>query len=79
MSERVEPFAIVHPVFEHDWSKYPDKVRVAMPDGKVVDYRIDVPMPAPVFKEKLDRFTEMCVGYKYKRRKRRWITRTLSE
>jgi hypothetical protein len=70
MSERAFPFPVVHPVYEHDWSEYPEKIRVPMDDGKVVDYRMVIQQPAPLFKDALDKFTETCVGYKRRRRNR---------
>lgn len=63
MSNRVNPLPIVLPKHEHSWSKYPDIVRVSMEDGKVINYRIEVQQPAPVFREQLDRFSEM-IGYR---------------
>lgn len=64
MSEiRVLPLPKVTGVWKHDTSKYPDVIRVPMSDGRVVKYVIDVPQPAPVFREKLDRFTKLCIGY----------------
>lgn len=67
MTERHKPLPEAVPVYEHGWSDYPDRMRQPMDDGKVIDYRIDIPQPAPVFKEALDRFTAICVGgYKYK-------------
>lgn len=67
MSERTETLPIACAVYEHDWSDYPDKVRVSMKDGQVIDYRREITQPAPIFKAMLDKFTETCVGgYKYK-------------
>jgi len=44
---RVLPLPKVTGVWEHDVSRYPDRVRIPMSDGKVVTYRIDVEMPHP--------------------------------
>ena len=64
MSEaKVLPLPKVKGVWKNDLSKYPDLIRVAMSDGRVITYRIDIEQPAPVLREKLDRFREMCIGY----------------
>ena len=34
-----------------------------MSDGKVIRYHIDIKQPAPVFKDKLDKFTKTCGAY----------------
>lgn len=47
---QISPIPDVFPVWEHDWSDYPDMIRVAMADGNVVNYRIDVELPHPAFK-----------------------------
>lgn len=50
MSEiRVMPLPKVTGVWEHDASRYPDKIRIPMSDGKVITYHIDVEMPHPCF------------------------------
>jgi hypothetical protein len=43
--------------------KYPERVRIPMSDGKVISYRIEIQQPAPVFRERLDRFRKLCIGY----------------
>ena len=54
MSEiRVMPLPKVHAVWEHDVSRYPDRVRIPMSDGRVVTYRIDEEMPHPCFLESM--------------------------
>ena len=64
MSEiRVLPLPKVTGVWKYDSSKYPDVIKVPMSDGSVINYRIDMPLPAPVFREKLDRFNEV-IGYR---------------
>ena len=50
MSEiRILPLPKVTGVWEHEVSKYPDRIRVPMSDGKVITYHIDVEMPHPCF------------------------------
>lgn len=43
--------------------KYPDRIRVAMADGTTQWYVKEVKQPAPVFREKLDEYSRICVGY----------------
>lgn len=48
MSEiRVLPLPKVHGDYLYDFSKYPDTIRVAMSDGKVIRYRIEIEQPHP--------------------------------
>lgn len=50
MSEvRVLPLPKVTGVWERDISRYPDKVRIPMSDGKIVSYVIDTKQPHPSF------------------------------
>ena len=63
MSEKIKALPEVACFYEHDWSKYPERIKVTMSNGRVVTYRIDIPQPAPVFREKLAKFKELCVGY----------------
>ena len=60
---QVFPLPKVLPEWAHKFGKYPDAIRVAMSDGKVLRYVLDVPQPAPVLREQLDKFTKLCVGY----------------
>ena len=66
MSEtRVMPLPKVTGIWEHDFSTYPDIVRVPMSDGKVVNYYRDIDQPAPVLGKLLDHYNLTCqVGYK---------------
>ena len=60
MSEiRVLPLPKVTGVWEHDVSRYPDRVRIPMSDGKVVTYRIDVEMPHPCLAAALNSIGKM--------------------
>lgn len=43
--------------------KYPERVRIAMADGTTHWYTKEIKQPGPVFREKLDEFTHLCVGY----------------
>ena len=60
MSEiRVMPLPKVTGVWEHDSSKYPDRIRVPMSDGKVVTYSISVEMPHPCFEAAMKNLGKM--------------------
>ena len=73
MSERIHPLAEVKPIWEHDWSDYPDIIRVAMEDGKVINYYIDVELPHPAFTKAMDLIDKLPVygGYKAPETKKR--------
>jgi hypothetical protein len=62
MSEiRVLPLPKVTGVWDHDVSKYPDRIRVPMSDGKVVTYHIDIEMPHPCFEAAMKNIERMNV------------------
>ena len=69
MSElRVLPLPKVDAKYGSIGGKYPETVRIAMSDGKVITYRIDMEQPRPAFlKKDLDRFSDLCVGYETKK------------
>ena len=46
--------------------KYPERVRIAMADGTTQWYVKEVIQPAPVLKDQLDQFSELCIGYERK-------------
>ena len=73
MSEiQVLPLPTVRGIWEHDFSIYPDIVRIPMSDGKVVNYYREVDQPAPVFRKWLDHYNETCqVGYQRQEKRRR--------
>ena len=39
---------------------------VPMSDGSTVRYNPEVPQPSPFLKKALDKFTDLCIGYKWK-------------
>ena len=68
---QIAPLADVTPIWEHDYSVYPDMLRVAMEDGKVVNYRIDIVMPHPAFSRVMKLMEKIPYGvsqYGYKAR-----------
>lgn len=63
MSEiRVLPLPKVTGIWEHDFSKYPDVIRVPMSDGKVVKYVIDVQQPHPSLEAAIRNIERMGKG-----------------
>ena len=52
--------------WSHRSSEIPDYLMVPMSDGSVVRYNPEVVQPKPYFKESLDKFTDLCVGYERK-------------
>ena len=60
MSEiRVLPLPTVTGIWRHDFSKYPEEIRVPMSDGKVIRYHIDVEMPHPCFEAAMKNLERM--------------------
>ena len=60
MSEvRVLPLPKVTGVWDHDTSRYPDRIRIPMSDGKVITYHIDVEMPHPCFEAAIKNIERM--------------------
>ena len=64
---RILPLPKVTWIWQHDFSKYPDIVRVPMSDGKVITYRIDIEQPHPKFTAAMDSLERMVVGYHTKK------------
>ena len=71
--KRSKPLVKVNAIFDHSWSAYPDRIKVPMDDGQVVEYEIVIKMPEPVLGKLLDQFDKVCLvgGYKYKEKGRR--------
>ena len=67
--KRVKPLPKAYPIYETSWSQYPDRLRVSMEDGTVVDYRAVIDQPKPVLRDLLDQLDSTVFGYggqKYK-------------
>lgn len=47
MAKKIEPLSNVRYFWEHVEEGYPDKIRLAMSDGKIVTYRLEVEQPKP--------------------------------
>ena len=55
----VMPLPKVTGIWEHDASRYPDKIRIPMSDGKVITYHIDVDLPHPCFEAAIQNIERM--------------------
>lgn len=60
MSEiRVLPLPKVTGIWDRDVSRYPDRIKVPMADGKVVTYHIDIEIPHPCFEAAIKNIERM--------------------
>ena len=65
MSEiRVLPLPRVTGIWEHDYSKYPDRIRVPMSDSSVQTYLLSVEMPHPALAAAIENINKM-EGYSH--------------
>ena len=62
-----EPF----PYYDHELSRYPERIRVSFDDGSTQIYEIRSEMPAPVIMENIEIIQRMTVGYPPRRRNRK--------
>lgn len=71
--ERPEVLGKVVPIYEHDFSKYPDRLRVSFADGRTFVYDIHTDQPAPVIIENVRIIRNWKQGYvnRPQRRKRK--------
>lgn len=51
------------PIYEHDFSKYPDRLRVSFADGRTFVYDIHTDQPAPVIVQNIKLIRKMKQGY----------------
>lgn len=66
MNERILPDI---PKIKAHWERRSDPVpylMVPMSDGNTIRYNPEIKQPRPYFKEALDHFTDLCVGYERK-------------
>ena len=57
------------PQIKAHWERRSDPVpylMAPMSDGSTVRYNPEIRQPKPYFKESLDKFTDLCVGYERK-------------
>lgn len=60
----------VVPIYEHEYSVLPDRIRVLFSDGRTMIYDIHMDQPAPVIIENIRIIRKMKEGYQYKPRRR---------
>lgn len=48
-------------------SEIPDFIDVPMSDGRRVRFSPEIDQPAPVFRDKLEKFDKICIGYPIKK------------
>ena len=62
------PLIAVSPQWDREMSIYPDRIRVPMEDGKVVDYVLDIRQPHPSIEgavETIRKWNQQDQGYYY--------------
>ena len=69
--QRPEILGKVVPIYEHDYSVLPEKIRVLFADGRTMIYDIHVEQPAPVIVQNIKLIRKMKQGYVNKPRRRR--------
>ena len=57
---KIKTMPIVNGIWENDWDPYPTIVRVAMSNGRVVNYYRDISKGPPILKKALDHFDATC-------------------
>lgn len=61
--QRPEVLGKVVPIYEHDYSVLPEKIRVLFTDGRTMVYDIHVDQPAPVIVKNIKLIRKMKQGY----------------
>lgn len=71
--KRPEVLGKVVPIYDHDFSELPDRIRVSFSNGKTVIYDIHLTQPAPVIVENVRIIRNWKQGYvnRPQRRKRK--------
>jgi hypothetical protein len=64
MAKRIHPLPQTLPIYENFWSEYPDRGRVAMENGKVIDYYRIGGQEKSVLKETIDKLDKIVFGGK---------------
>ena len=60
---RPEILGKVVPIYEHDYSVLPDRIRVLFSDGRTAVYDIHMDQPAPVIVQNIKLIRKMKQGY----------------
>ena len=61
----------VVPIYEHEYSVLPDRIRVLFSDGRTMIYDIHMDQPAPVIVQNIKLIRKMKQGYVNKPQRRR--------
>ena len=69
--QRPEILGEVVPIYEHDYSVLPDRIRVLFTDGRTMIYDIHIDQPAPVIVENIRIIRKWKQGYVNKPMRRR--------
>ena len=69
--QRPEVLGKVVPIYEHDYSVLPEKIRVLFKDGRTMIYDIHIDQPAPVIIENIKIIRRMA-GYEAPKPRRRY-------
>ena len=68
MSEQIKPLNPgIAGIWDHDWSDYPDRLKIPMHDGKVITYHREFEQPHPALTKARKNIKKMkaVIGYKY--------------
>jgi len=68
---RPEVLGKVVPIYDHDYSVLPDKIRVLFSDGRTMIYDIHTDQPAPVIVQNIKLIRKMKQGYVNQPQRRR--------
>ena len=69
--QRPEILGKVVPIYEHDYSVLPEKIRVLFMDGRTMIYDIHMDQPAPVIVQNIRLIRKMKQGYVNQPKRRR--------
>ena len=59
------------PVYEHESSRYPERIRVKFFDGSTKVYELHTEQPAPIIMKCIETIREWNIGYQYQPPRRR--------
>ena len=69
--DRPAILAMCSPIYEHESSRYPEKIRISFMDGRTEVYEIRTQQPHPIIMENIKLIRKMKQGYVNKPRRRR--------
>ena len=76
---RVIPTTQVTGYWHHDYSDYPDEIKVKMADGKSVTYVREIVQPHPKCQRAIDLIRTMNTGYQAKHEKKAGAAATATD